>query len=59
MATVEAEVDEVVVAVTEAVATAEAAVAGKGTSVNLAEEPVVAEDAEPIGGHLSSLPFRL
>ena len=46
--------------VTEEVATVEAAVAGRGTSVGLAEEPVVAEDAEPIGGHLpSSLPFRL
>ena len=63
----EAEDDEaVVVAVTEAaadteeVATVEAAVAGRGTSVGLAEEPVVAEDADPIGGHLPSpLPFRL
>ena len=62
----EAEVDEVAAAVSEAeevteeVATEEAAVAGRGTSVGLAEEPVVAEDAEPIGGHLPSpLPFRL
>ena len=53
VAIVEAEVAEVVVAIveaeedTEAVATAEAAVAGRGTSVGLAEEPVVAEDAEP------------
>jgi len=46
VATVEAEVAEVVVAVTEEVATVEAAEAGRGTSVGLAEEPVVAENAE-------------
>ena len=57
----EAEVDEVAAAVSEAeevteeVATVEAAVAGRGTSVGLAEEPVVAEDADPIGGHLPLL----
>jgi hypothetical protein len=34
-------------------------VAVTGTSLGLAEEPVVAEDAEPIGGHLPyPLPFR-
>ena len=49
----EAEVEEVAAAVSEAeevteeVATVEAAVAGRGTSVGLAEEPVVAEDADP------------
>ena len=63
----EAEDDEaVVVAVTEAaevseaVATVEAAVAVTGTSVGLAEEQVVAEDADPIDGRLPyPLPFRL
>ena len=58
VAIVEAEVEEVAAAVSEAeevteeVATVEAAVAGRGTSVGLAEEPVVAEDADPIDDRL-------
>jgi len=65
VATVEAEVEEVAAAVSEAeevteeVATVEAAVAGRGTSVGLAEEPVVAEDAEPNLAAFAILPhFR-
>ena len=43
----EAEEDSEAAEVNEAVATVEVAVAVTGTSLGLAEEPVVAEDADP------------